>query len=191
MEDMSAELLELCLKFAKDIGWSEASGQAGLPPHPGQRPVRKPREKRMGHKTFDTSSEEDYDATWQRGPRASGAAGPSQPAGGAAGGTAGGELTDATQRLIARHVQEFLTERWSLCEPGTPREEDALDYWARNSARWPIVAWVARHSLCVPAGSGASERGFSVSGHTVRSRRASLGDERIEQLTFLSGNTDL
>ena len=91
-----------------------------------------------------------------------------------------------TGKRIAQDVNDFMNERRNV-----GRERDALGWWSRQMNRWPIVAAVARHTLCVPASSATSERAFSKTGHIVRARRASLSDENVERLTFLSWNGDL
>ena len=93
-------------------------------------------------------------------------------------------LDGPTERFLKQHVQEFIRDRLNP----TRKVKDALAWWAANEQRWPMVAAVARHSLCVPAAAACSERGFSRSGHLVRARRARLGDEKIEQLSHLSNN---
>ena len=95
-------------------------------------------------------------------------------------------LDGPTARLIEQHVEEFLKER---LHP-TKRVKDALAWWAVHEAKWPMVAAVARHSLCVPAASACSERSFSMTGHLVRARRARLSDNKIEELSHLSSNLD-
>ena len=89
-------------------------------------------------------------------------------------------------KRIAQDVHDFINERRNV-----GRERDALGWWSRQMNRWPIVAAIARHTLCVPASSATSERAFSKTGHIVRARRASLSDENVERLTFLSWNGDL
>ena len=95
-------------------------------------------------------------------------------------------LDGPTTRLLEQHVDEFLNER---LHP-TKRVKDPLAWWAVHEAQWPMVAAVARHSLCVPAAAACSERSFSITGHLVRTRRARLSDEKIEELSHLSCNLD-
>ena len=86
------------------------------------------------------------------------------------------EPRTSTAKRIQQDVSEFMIERRNMA-----RERDALGWWARQMNRWPIVA----------ASSATSERAFSKTGHIVRARRASLSDQNIERLTFLSWNADL
>ena len=102
-------------------------------------------------------------------------------------GWAGGHgLDDATRRLVTQHVHEFVRERLNP----TTKIKDALAWWAAKEATWPMVAAVARHSLCVPAAAACSERAFSAMGHIVRARQARLSDDKIEQLSHLWSNLD-
>ena len=96
-------------------------------------------------------------------------------------------LDGPTERFLKQHVQEFIRDRLNP----TRKVKDALAWWAANEQRWPMVAAVARHSLCVPAAAACSERGFSRTGHLVRARRSRLGDEKIEQLSHLSNNLEI
>ena len=98
----------------------------------------------------------------------------------------GGGVDEATARLIAQHVQGVVRERLNP----TSRIKDALAWWASKESTWPIVAAVARHSLCVPAAAACSERGFSVTGHIVRARRSRLSDDKIVELPHLCNNLD-
>jgi hypothetical protein len=165
--ELGTELETLCLKFAMDIDWTEGAAPQG-------RQTGRKRQK-TAQEVFDTSSDEDE-------------AGPSEDCGGLQ--AFGGQLADSTRRVIKTHVLEYLRERLRPVAHGERRVKDPLAYWAQNQGRWPIVAQVARHSLCVPAASATSERGFSKTGHIVRARRASLSDERVAQLSFLSSNPD-
>ena len=98
----------------------------------------------------------------------------------------GGPLSEHTARFVAEHVQEFVRERLNP----TSKITDALAWWAAKEATWPMVAAVARHSLCVPAAAGCSERGFSATGHIVRARRSRLSDDKVTELSHLCNNLD-
>ena len=93
----------------------------------------------------------------------------------------------ATTRVLGEHVHEFVRERLSP----TTHIKDALAWWAAKEATWPMVAAVARHSLCVPAAAACSERGFSATGHIVRARRSRLSDDKIEELSHLCSNLEV
>lgn len=177
VEELGKELEVLCLKFAAETGWTEATGH-----QPRARAMPGRRKRKTALQMFDSSEEEEeggLEAGRDLGPSGSG-----EPSG-----TQG--LGDSTVRVIRAHVQEYLRERLRAREAGTRRCKDPLAYWSQNQGRWPVVAQIARHSLCVPAASATSERAFSGMGHIVRARRGSLSDERIGQLSFLSANPDV
>ena len=87
---------------------------------------------------------------------------------------------------IEREVNDFHSERMN-----SPPKMCSLQYWAQAFLRYPIVAQVARKSLCIPASSATSERSFSKSGHIVRAKQARLSDEHVKELSFLSWNQHL
>ena len=62
---------------------------------------------------------------------------------------------------IGKQVNESHLERMNASG-----KVNSLFYWAEASRRYPIVAQVARQSLCVPASSASSERSFSKTGAT-------------------------
>ena len=103
---------------------------------------------------------------------------------------AGASTAAARTGVIQDHVKQYMAERLHEPGPSERRCKDPLLYWAKNQARWPMLAAVARHSLCVPASSSTSERSFSKTGHIVRARRASLSDDCIRMLSFLAWNGD-
>ena len=174
MSELGTELETLCLKFAMDTGWTEATGH-----QPRARALAgRKRKRKTAQQIFDTSSDEDEEGD-------AGASG----SGGL--GVIGAQLADSTRRVIKTHVLEYLQERHHQQDLGKRRVKDPLAYWSQNQGRWPVVAQVARHSLCVPAASATSERGFSKTGHIVRARRATLTDERVSQLSFLACNPDI
>lgn len=67
-------------------------------------------------------------------------------------------------------------------------ETDPLDYWAKNATMFPLLSALSRNVLCVCATSCASERFFSVAGHLVSKKRASLKPEMINTMSFLAYN---
>jgi hypothetical protein len=178
LENLVEELTTLCVNFAEETGWKVVQTH-----RPRDKAVA-PRKKTVLEELDSTDDEcEEYAGPTAAGPSA---AGPS-----AAAMTGSPEQSATmTQRVIAEHVREFVNERLQVGRRGR-RIKDGLAWWSTNHARWPMVAAVAQHSLCVPASSGSSERGFSRTGHLVRARRASLSDEMIEQLSHLSNNPDI
>ena len=170
-EELRSELLTLCLRYAESIKWREATYRRRRPEDPNAPMKRTTAGVRAN--IFEDSDSEDE-------------AGPS----GALAGLRDEDYTllpaSSTYKRIEEDVHDFVVERMNL-----GREKDALGWWSRHMSRWPMVAAVARHSLCIPASSATSDRAFSKTGHIMRARRASLSDTNIERLTFLSWNVDM
>jgi hypothetical protein len=66
----------------------------------------------------------------------------------------------------------------SNCTP----DFDILQWWAVNSARYPILGNIARDVLVVPASSVASESAFSTCGRVITDHRTILGPKIVEAL---------
>ena len=193
LEELTEELVKLCTSFAAHSGWRTFSDHR--PKHPG---TKRTRDGRRRSKTAleQLSSTDDSE---QDEPQATTLGQEAQTEDRRGGDTEflavldsigmyrGREGVDAaTCRLVVQHVQEFIRERMNP----TSKIKDALAWWAAKEATWPMVAAVARHSLCVPASAACSERGFSATGHIVRARRSRLSDEKITELSHLCNNLE-
>ena len=64
-------------------------------------------------------------------------------------------------------------------------------FWKINAGLFPLLSFLARFVLCVPAASSKSERVFSVAGQVVTGKRASLGSEKVEDLVIMACNSRL
>ena len=197
LDNLTEELKHLTEAFAQRVGWQNVSGQ--VPKYPG---TKKTRDGRRRAKTAleQLSSTDDSDDE-EESPGATVEAQPQTEGTSEGGGDIefeavmksigmmGGNpeaLNPMTERTIGEHVREFVRERLNP----TSKIKDALAWWAAKEASWPMVAAVARHSLCVPAAAACSERGFSATGHIVRARRSRLTDEKVAELSHLSNNLD-
>ena len=195
LENLTEELHKLAACYAQHVGWQNMSGY--VPRHPGTKRTRDGR-RRAKTALEQLSSTEDSDdglePTSGAGEEAPQTAGTSGGAGDPEfdavlhsigfGGRNSGALNLATERTIGEHVREFVRERLNP----TTKVKDAFAWWAAKEASWPMVAAVARHSLCVPAAAACSERGFSGTGHIVRARRSRLTDNKVAELSHLSNN---
>ena len=193
VESLTDELVKLCASFAQHTGWKTYSDHR--PKHPGKKRTRHGYLRAKTALELLSSTDESEEEV-----EPAGRAEEEQQRGDSGGGDrefaalmesigmmGGGEgIDEATERLVAQHVHEFVRERMSP----TTQIKDALAWWAAKEATWPMVAAVARHSLCVPAAAACSERGFSATGHIVRARRSRLSDEKIEELSHLTNNLD-
>ena len=83
---------------------------------------------------------------------------------------------------VERELQMYLNE--SVIAP----EHDIFDWWSSNSARFPVVAKVARMYLAIPATSVPSEQLFSTAGLIISEHRNRLKPGDAEQLVFLAKN---
>lgn len=169
LSELEGELLALSKEYAQTTGWMEPGWKKNNAIRTGNRPPIENKRKTLVQLLSSSDDEPESEALTV----------PERK-------MPGQELFDSTKEVLKVHVRAFVAER------NTPvKVKDTLEWWSQNAGRWPMIAAVARHSLCVPASSATSERSFSKTGHIVRARRARLGDERIRQLTFLSWNPDL
>ena len=67
----------------------------------------------------------------------------------------------------------------------------ALTWWDEHQSLWPRCAITAKHTLRVSPSNATCERSFSKIGHIMRSRRRRLSDAHVQELSFISWNTDL
>lgn len=71
-------------------------------------------------------------------------------------------------------------------EPLIGIEDSPQDWWRTHEASHSEMAHLARKYLATPATSVPSERLFSLSGHVVQNKRASLLSENVNRLVCLS-----
>ena len=184
MKECRRELSYVCQKMAQDVGW-----QPGRPYKPHVPKLGEQREKAMrtsrGGRHLFTSSDEDSEEDEPEGRRAR----PHDPWlapvhvsmernlvwGGYIDSTARGKpLSEEGTCKIECEVNDFHFERM-ISPPQT-------------SMRYPIVAQATQKYLCIPASSTTSECNFSKAEHIVRARRATLLEEHVKELSFLSWN---
>ena len=65
---------------------------------------------------------------------------------------------------------------------------DPLLLWKSREGSMPILAKVAKGTLCVPGSSAPSERVFSKAGQLLNKRRAALKSKSVDMLVFLNKN---
>ena len=76
-------------------------------------------------------------------------------------------------------------ERYKV-EPSAGLEERPLEWWSKRSACYGNMAKIARKYLGTPATTVPCERLFSLAGHVVQKRRASLSPDNVNRLVCLS-----
>ena len=80
---------------------------------------------------------------------------------------------------------ELCLERYKA-EPLTGMDDCPQEWWSAHEAAHGEMARLARKYLATPATSVPSERLFSLSGHVVQKKRASLLSENVNSLVCLS-----
>ena len=61
-------------------------------------------------------------------------------------------------------------------------------WWKSHEQDFPKLAIMAKHYLCIPATSAASERNFSIAGLLLQERRSCLKVDNVDDLLFLHKN---
>ncbi len=74
---------------------------------------------------------------------------------------------------------------------GGPFEEDPIEFWHRNSIRFPKLWSLALEMLAIPATSAPVERLFSASGLSASGRRTNIGPQLVEAETLIKYNKRL
>ena len=72
--------------------------------------------------------------------------------------------------------------------PRCPRSKDILEWWSEHESMLPRLSILAKWTLCVPAGSAASEQLFSIAGLFDTVRRGRLNTETFELMTLQKSN---
>lgn len=93
----------------------------------------------------------------------------------------GAELTSIEKEL----------EVWNQVIQGPKKKEidiDILAFWKKTEPTLPLLSWLARRVLCIPASSTSSERAFSTGGKVVSASRTLLNAEMSEDLIWMKKN---
>lgn len=85
---------------------------------------------------------------------------------------------DKTQQEMERY----------LSDPGIAIDDSPLEWWKRNSERYPVLSQLARKYLGVPATSVPCERLFSSAGRIISKQRAALKPGTAEMMVYLKAN---
>jgi len=80
---------------------------------------------------------------------------------------------------LQRYLSNVITDEYD--ENG---HLDPLKWWQLNSVHYPCVSVLARKYLSILATSVPSERAFSLTGHIVNEKRASLLPDTVNILSF-------
>lgn len=94
-------------------------------------------------------------------------------------------LTQDSSSDEEEDITEQCLERYKA-EPLIGMEDSPQEWWSTHEASHTEMARLARKYLATPATSVPSERLFSLSGHVVQKKRASLLSENVNRLVCLS-----
>ena len=83
---------------------------------------------------------------------------------------------DSLEQCLARY----------RAEPKLDIKGCPLEWWSKRETSHPVLATIARKYLSTPATTVPCERLFSLSGHIVQKRRASLSPENVNRLVCLN-----
>jgi len=94
--------------------------------------------------------------------------------------------------FFAKKSQTVLTneiERWKHVVE-IEMTEDPLAWWKFNEKSFPVLGYLAKMYLAVPASQATCERSFSTSRRIVTFDRASLKPDNVEMLTMMKQNAN-
>ena len=72
--------------------------------------------------------------------------------------------------------------------PDADTDVNILEWWKNHTEQFPLLSFLTRVVLPVPAASSKSERVFSVAGNVVRPKRSGLGCDKVEDLVTMKCN---
>ncbi|KAK1378718.1 Zinc finger BED domain-containing protein RICESLEEPER 2-like [Heracleum sosnowskyi] len=96
-----------------------------------------------------------------------------------------GAALEPTKSELDDYLSSFF-----LINESSVKTIDALSWWKRNSAKYPILSRMARDSLVVPLSTVASETTFSAGSRVIEPHRSSLKTETVEMLLLLETTMD-
>ena len=65
------------------------------------------------------------------------------------------------------------------------RDEDPLQYWKKNQAKFPNLIILVKKYLCIQASSTEAERSFSALANLLTKRRLRMSGENVNKQLFL------
>ncbi len=88
--------------------------------------------------------------------------------------------SDEEEDYLESYVERYKTE------PTIDTEDCPQQWWSNHEGAHSMMARLARKYLATPATSVPCERLFSLSGHVVNKKRASLASENVNRLVCLN-----
>jgi zinc finger BED domain-containing protein 1 (E3 SUMO-protein ligase ZBED1) len=97
------------------------------------------------------------------------------------------DTAPSTQCDMYRSLEEAVRSELT-CYLADSIIDTPLKYWSYNRIRFPILAFISRIFICIPATSVPSECLFSHAGYAIWERRSKLKPERVDRMLFLYDN---
>ena len=88
---------------------------------------------------------------------------------------------------IEQELELYITSTCILKEEEEEEDDDdnVLSYWKQNENLYPIIAYISRRILAIPASNTSFERLFSTCKNTITDKRTKLGGEKLNKIMFL------
>ena len=89
---------------------------------------------------------------------------------------------------IKRNDDEVVNKELEKYDTEPQIRGNPLEWWKSREGSLPLLAEVAKSTLCVPGTSVPSERVFSKSGQLLNKKRCSLTSKNVDMMIFLNKN---
>ncbi|KAL4119444.1 hypothetical protein QTP88_012253 [Uroleucon formosanum] len=94
-------------------------------------------------------------------------------------------VDERAQQLIYKYKKELESYREENYDIS---DDQILDFWSKQTLRFPYLSKLARQVLAIPASSASSERSFSVAGRVIEQRRSCIDGSTVDAILFLNSH---
>lgn len=94
-------------------------------------------------------------------------------------------LDERAQQSIYKYKKELESYREDTYDIS---DDQLLNFWSKQSLRFPYLPKLARQILAIPASSASSERSFSVAGRVIEQRRTAIDGSTVDAILFLNSH---
>ncbi|KAL4088553.1 hypothetical protein QTP88_023646 [Uroleucon formosanum] len=99
------------------------------------------------------------------------------------------EWEDGVDERAQQSIYKYKKELESYREENYDISDDQiLDFWSKQTLRFPYLSKLARQILAIPASSASSERSFSVAGRVIEQRRSCIDGSTVDAILFLNSH---
>lgn len=95
------------------------------------------------------------------------------------------DFEDWEDDVVEFNVRNSTQELFAYQNEVFDKSDNVLEWWEKNSSRFPLMAELASKILAIPASSASSERSFSTAGRVIEKRRTNLKGSSVDSLMFL------